>query len=63
MPVSKERSLLARLYEQVNYVRFLNAVAKNQEAAQREADAARRTGNEEYAEAVLAKAEEFARAA
>ncbi len=63
MPASKERSLLHHLWEQIYFVRLFTAVGKNQEAAQLEAEAARRAGDEARAREVLNEAEEFAKAA
>lgn len=63
MPLSEERTRLHHLWEQVYLVRLLTAVEKNQEAAQAEANAARREGNEVRAAEVLREAEEFARVA
>ena len=63
-PGSRERKQLYRLWLQVYLVRLLTiAVEKNQEAAQTEADAARRAGNEALAREVLEEARKFAEVA
>jgi excisionase family DNA binding protein len=59
-PGSGERKQLHRLWLQVYLVRLLSiAVEKNQEAAQTEADAARRAGDEPLAREVEEEAQKF----
>jgi transcriptional regulator with XRE-family HTH domain len=62
MPLSPKRSELYAVWFEA-FKRFFMAIVANDEAAQAEAEAARRDGDEERARGVLEEAEEFAKSA